>query len=179
MALQNLSFGEHIFVDKHYRYKVLIIDRVSQRFIDSLASKGFEVVYRAGISKDELLAMVQDYHILVFRGRLKIDREVIDRGVNLKVLARYGVGLDNVDVEYAVKRGIAVVNAPTASAISVAELTIALMLTVYRKLYDFIHDVKSGVWSKGKYVGRELYGKKLGIVGFGRKIGRASCRERV
>ncbi len=108
--------------------------------------------------------------MLIFRGRLRIDKEIIDRGVNLKVLARYGIGLDNVDIEYAIRKGIAVVNAPSASVISVAELTIALMLIVYRKLYDAIDDVKHGKWLKGKYIGRELYGKKLGIIGFG-KIG--------
>uniref|UniRef100_A0A7J3Z4Q9 3-phosphoglycerate dehydrogenase n=1 Tax=Ignisphaera aggregans TaxID=334771 RepID=A0A7J3Z4Q9_9CREN len=151
-------------------YKVLVVDRVSQKFLSSLDSNRFEVCYRPGIPLEELLNVVQDYHVLVFRGRLKIGKEVIDRGANLKVLARYGIGLDNVDVEYAVKKGIAVVNAPKASAISVAELTLALMLIVFRRLYSFICEVKGGGWPKGKYLGRELYGKSLGIIGFG-KIG--------
>ena len=138
--------------------------------MNSLDSNRFEVCYRPGISLEELLKVVEDYHVLVFRGRLKIGKEVVDRGVNLKVLARYGIGLDNVDVEYAVKKGIAVVNAPKASAVSVAELTLALMLVVFRRLYDVIHEVKGGGWPKGKYIGRELYGKRLGVVGFG-KIG--------
>lgn len=144
------------------------MDRVSEKFLDSLKRHGFEVHYRPGLPREELLSSVENYNVLVFRGRLKIDREVIDRGANLRVLARYGIGLDNVDVEHAVKRGIAVVNAPSASAISVAELAIALMLTVYRRLYEFIHSVKCGEWSKGKYLGRELHGKKLGVIGFGR-----------
>jgi D-3-phosphoglycerate dehydrogenase len=127
----------------------------------------FEVCYSPGISLEELLHVVHDYHVLVFRGRLRIGREVIDRAVNLKVLARYGIGLDNVDVEYAIRKGIAVVNAPKASAISVAELTIALMLMVFRRLYSLVHEVKEGGWPKGKYIGRELYGKTLGVVGFG------------
>jgi len=148
-------------------YKVLVVDRVSPKFMQSLDKNRFEVCYRPGISYEELLNIVQDYHILVFRGRLKIGKEVIDRGTNLKVLARYGVGLDNVDVEYAVKRGIAVVNAPRASAISVAELTIALILMVFRKLYNVVHEVKEGMWPKGKYIGQELYGSTLGIIGFG------------
>uniref|UniRef100_A0A7C4FFH2 3-phosphoglycerate dehydrogenase n=1 Tax=Ignisphaera aggregans TaxID=334771 RepID=A0A7C4FFH2_9CREN len=151
-------------------YRVLVVDRVSQKFLSSLDSNRFEVCYRPGIPLEELLNIVQDYHVLVFRGRLKIGKEVIDRGANLKVLARYGIGLDNVDVEYAVKKGIAVVNAPKASAISVAELTLALMLIVFRRLYSFIHEVKGGGWPKGKYLGRELYGKSIGIIGFG-KIG--------
>jgi D-3-phosphoglycerate dehydrogenase len=147
---------------------VLVIDRVSQKFLENLHNNGFEIRYRPDISFDELLNMIQDYHILVFRSRFKINKEVIDRGANLKILARYGVGLDNVDVEYAVKKGIAVVNAPRASSISVAELTIALIIMLFRRLYDYIYEVKIGGWPKGKYPGREIYGKTIGIIGFGR-----------
>jgi D-3-phosphoglycerate dehydrogenase len=88
--------------------------------------------------------------------------------LRLRVLARYGVGLDNVDVDYAISRGIAVVNAPTASSQSVAELTIGLIIVALRSLHLHIDSVKRGVWSKGLYKGRELYGKKLGVIGFGR-----------
>ncbi|MEM2390394.1 MAG: NAD(P)-dependent oxidoreductase, partial [Ignisphaera sp.] len=105
---------------------------------------------------------------LVFRGRLRIDKDVIDAGERLRVLARYGIGLDNVDVEYAIKKGISVVNAPNASCISVVELTIGLMIVVFRNIYNYINLVKLGEWPKGIFIGRELYGKNLGIVGFGR-----------
>jgi D-3-phosphoglycerate dehydrogenase len=145
------------------------VDKVSPRFIERLGStKMFDVDYRPGLSFDDLLKVVENYHVLVFRSRLRIGKEVIDRGANLRVLARYGIGLDNVDVDYALSKGIAVVNAPNASAVSVAELTIGLMIMVFRNLYHYVHDVKEGIWSKGKYPGRELYGKTLGIVGFGR-----------
>jgi D-3-phosphoglycerate dehydrogenase len=147
---------------------VLVIDRVSQKFLENLHNNGFEICYRPDISFDELLNMIQDYHILVFRSRFKINKEVIDRGANLKILARYGVGLDNVDVEYAVKKGISVINAPRASSISVAELTIALIIMLFRRLYDYIYEVKMGGWPKGKYPGREIYGKTISIIGFGR-----------
>lgn len=147
---------------------MLVIDRVSQKFLENLHNNGFEICYRPDISFDELLNMIQDYHILVFRSRFKINKEVIDRGANLKILARYGVGLDNVDVEYAVKKGISVINAPRASSISVAELTIALIIMLFRRLYDYIYEVKMGGWPKGKYPGREIYGKTISIIGFGR-----------
>lgn len=88
---------------------MLVADRVPQKFLESMSSR--EVCYRPGMSLEELLCEIPEYHVLVFRSRLRISREVIDRGVQLKVLARYGVGLDNVDIEYAVKRGVAVVNA--------------------------------------------------------------------
>lgn len=147
---------------------MLVIDVVSQKFLENLHNNGFEICYRPDISFDELLNMIQDYHILVFRSRFKINKEVIDRGANLKILARYGIGLDNVDVEYAVKKGISVINAPRASSISVAELTIALIIMLFRRLYDYIYEVKMGGWPKGRYPGREIYGKTIGIIGFGR-----------
>jgi len=133
---------------------------------------GIRADVRPGIAREELLKVVGDYDILIFRGRLKIDKEVIDAGRNLKILARYGVGLDNVDIEYAVKRGISVVNAPNAPARSVAELTIGLMFAVARRIPLLSSKVKAGEWPKGKYVGIELFGKTLGVVGFGR-IGKA------
>lgn len=152
------------------KLRTLVIDKVSDSVISKLKSRGIEVDYRPGIDRETLMKIVGDYDVLVFRSRLKIDKDVIDRGARLKVLARYGIGLDNVDVDYAISKGIAIVNAPTASCISVAELTIGLMITVARNLYLHIDSVKKGFWSKGKYIGMELYGKTLGIIGFG-KIG--------
>jgi D-3-phosphoglycerate dehydrogenase len=150
----------------------LIIDNVDPVIKERLERIGIKVDLRLGISKEELIKIVKDYNILIFRGRLKIDKEVIDAGTNLKILARYGVGLDNVDVEYAVKKGIAVVNAPRAPAQSVAELTLGLMLSVARRIPLLDVKVKGGEWPKGKYIGMELSGKTLGIIGFGR-IGKA------
>jgi len=150
----------------------LIVDAVDPLIVERLRKMGIRADVRPGISRDELLKVVGDYNILIFRGRLKIDKEVIDAGKNLKILARYGVGLDNVDVEYAVKRGIAVVNAPNAPARSVAELTIGLMFAVARRIPLLSSKVKAGEWPKGKYMGIELFGKTLGVIGFGR-IGKA------
>lgn len=150
----------------------LIADAVDPLIVERLKKMGIRADVRPGISREELLKVVGDYNILIFRGRLKIDKEVIDAGRKLKILARYGVGLDNVDVEYAVKRGISVVNAPNAPARSVAELTIGLMFAVARRIPLLSSKVKAGEWPKGKYVGIELFGKTLGVVGFGR-IGKA------
>jgi len=150
----------------------LITDAVDPLMVERLKKMGIRADVKPGISREELLKVVGDYNILIFRGRLKIDKEVIDAGKNLKILARYGVGLDNVDVEYAVKRGIAVVNAPNAPARSVAELTIGLMFAVARRIPLLSSKVKAGEWPKGKYVGIELFGKTLGVIGFGR-IGKA------
>lgn len=146
----------------------LIVDNVNAIIKERLERLNIKVEMRPGISREELLNIINSYDILIFRGRLKIDREVIDAGKNLRILARYGVGLDNVDVDYAVKRGIAVVSAPHAPARSVAELTIGLMLAVARRIPLLDSKVKGGGWPKGSYIGLELYGKTLGIVGFGR-----------
>jgi D-3-phosphoglycerate dehydrogenase len=150
----------------------LIVDNVDPLIKERLERIGIKVNLRPGISKEELVKIVKDYNILIFRGRLKIDKEVIDAGTNLKILARYGVGLDNVDVEYAVKKGIAVVSAPRAPTQSVAELTLGLMLAVARRIPLLDIKVKGGEWPKGKYIGIELGGKTLGVIGFGR-IGKA------
>ncbi|ABP51287.1 MULTISPECIES: D-2-hydroxyacid dehydrogenase [Pyrobaculum] len=150
----------------------LIADSVDPTLKERLEKLGIKVDYRPGISREELVKIINRYSILVFRGRLKIDREIIDAGRSLKILARYGVGLDNVDVEYAVKRGISVVSAPNSPTRSVAELTIALIFSVARRVTLFDRKVKAGEWPKGKYIGMELAGKTLGIVGFGR-IGKA------
>jgi D-3-phosphoglycerate dehydrogenase len=150
----------------------LIVDNVDPLIKERLERIGIKVNLRPGISKEELVKIVKDYNILIFRGRLKIDKEVIDAGTNLKILARYGVGLDNVDVEYAVKKGIAVVSAPRAPTQSVAELTLGLMLAVARRIPLLDIKVKGGEWPKGKYIGIELGGKTLGVMGFGR-IGKA------
>jgi Phosphoglycerate dehydrogenase and related dehydrogenases len=150
----------------------LIIDNVDPLIKERLEQVGIKVDLRTGIPREELIKIIKDYSVLIFRGRLKIDRDVVDAGINLKILARYGVGLDNVDVDYAIKRGIAVVSAPHAPTQSVAELTLGLMLAVARRIPLLDAKVKGGEWPKGRYVGVELGGKTLGVVGFGR-IGRA------
>ncbi|MCI4464982.1 MAG: D-2-hydroxyacid dehydrogenase [Thermoproteus sp.] len=152
--------------------RVLVADQTSEKLLERLRGGGLEVDYRPGIPRDELLKVVEGYEVLVVRSRTKVNREVIDRGTRLKVVARYGVGLDNIEVDYAIKRGIAVINAPNAPTRSAAELTIGLMIALARRIPVLDREVKAGGWPKGKYVGRELYGKRLGVVGFGR-IGRA------
>ncbi|MGC8582962.1 MAG: D-2-hydroxyacid dehydrogenase [Thermoproteus sp.] len=151
--------------------RVLVADQTSDKLLERLRGGGLEVDYRPGIPREELLKVVEGYEILVVRSRTKVDKEVIDRGARLKIVARYGVGLDNIAVDYAIKRGIAVINAPNAPTRSAAELTLGLMIALARRIPILDREVKAGGWPKGKYVGRELYGKKLGVVGFGR-IGR-------
>ncbi|MDG6963900.1 MAG: hydroxyacid dehydrogenase [Nitrososphaerota archaeon] len=149
--------------------RVLICDHVELERL----SLGPEITvdYRPGITRDELLAVAGEYDALIIRSRTKVDREVLDRARRLKLVARPGTGLDNVDVSYAKEKGVAVVNSPESLVEAVAEHVILLMLALSRKLVEADVGTKSGRWEKNALVGREMKGRTLGIVGFGR-IGR-------
>ncbi len=149
-------------------FKVLITDEVDEELISELTLRGFKVIYRPGISREDLLHEIQSCDVLVVRSRTKVTRDIIDAASNLKVIARAGVGIDNIDVEYAKIRGIAVINAPEGPTESVAELTIGLMIAAARMIPLYDRLVKEGKWPKGMLLGTELYGKTLGIVGLGR-----------
>jgi len=126
---------------------------------------------KPGISREELLKIVGEYDALIVRSRTKVDREVLDRATRLRLVARPGTGLDNVDVEYAKAKGVQVVNSPESLVEAVAEHVTLLMLALSRKLVSADASMRQGKWDKNALVGRELKGKVLGIVGLGR-IGR-------
>jgi D-3-phosphoglycerate dehydrogenase len=149
--------------------RVLITDPVADLILEGLGAAGLRVDYRPGISRGELLNIIGGYDALVVRSRTRVDREVIERARRLRVIARAGVGLDNIDLEAASARGIRVVNAPGAATQSVAELAIGLMIAAARRLGESMELARRGVWKK--VLGTELYGKTLAVVGFGR-IGR-------
>lgn len=132
---------------------------------------GVEVDYRPSITREELLSAVGGYDALVVRSRTKVDREVIDKGAGLRLIARPGTGLDNIDVEHAKAKGIKVVNSPESLVEAVAEHVMLLMLGLSRRLVEADQSTKAGRWEKSSLMGRELRGKILGVVGFGR-IGR-------
>src|SRR5271157_829585 len=149
--------------------KILICDRVE---IEKLAlGPGIVVDYRPTISREELLQTVGQYDGIVVRSRTKVDREILEKGTRLRLVARPGTGLDNVDVEYAKSKGIQVVNSPESLVEAVAEHVTLLMLALSRKLVPADSSTKQGKWEKSALMGRELKGKVLGIVGLGR-IGR-------
>lgn len=132
---------------------------------------GFEVDYDPNITREELLAKVGEYDALVVRSRTKVDAEVIARATRLKIVARPGTGLDNIDLRAANARGVEVVNSPEALVEAVAEHVIGLMLAVARDIPAADASTKAGLWEKPLFVGIELKGKTLGIAGLGR-IGR-------
>lgn len=147
--------------------RVLITDSVSERLINILKSAGIDVDYRPDINQAELKKVVESYEALTVRSRTKVTRDIIDAGKNLRVIARVGVGLDNIDVEYATRRGIIVINAGEATARSVAELTMGLILALVRKVHYGYAKMREKTWAKNECFGIELHGKTLGIVGAG------------
>jgi len=146
--------------------KILVTDGLDPKAVASLR-KNHEVVVRELDGKG-LLEAIPGYHALIVRSRTRVTKEVLTRGTQLKVLARAGVGVDNIDVEAATARRIVVVNAPTASTVSVAELAIGHMISLFRHLPEADRSAKAGKWERGKLEGRELFGKVLGLVGSGR-----------
>jgi D-3-phosphoglycerate dehydrogenase len=132
---------------------------------------GIEVDVRDDISADELTRVLPAYDGMVVRSRTKVRASLIDAAKNLKVIVRGGVGLDNIDADYARSKGITVLNTPAASSASVAELTIGYLFALARHLVQATVSMRAGQWEKKKFEGREISGKTLGIVGYGR-IGR-------
>ena len=122
---------------------------------------------KKGISAEELLEIVGEYDAVIVRGRTKITEDVLRSANNLKVVGRMGVGVDNIDLKAASSHNVTVVNAPVATTVSVAELTMGLMLSLIRGIPQADAGMKNGEWLKKELVGTELYQKTLGVIGFG------------
>jgi D-3-phosphoglycerate dehydrogenase len=148
-------------------HKILVADGLSEEGLTLLRSAA-KVTAHPKITAEELLATLPDYHALIVRARTKVTSQVIEAGSNLKVIGRAGVGVDNIDVAAALSRGITVVNSPLAGSVSVAELTLGLMLALARQIPAANASVKQGKWEKSAFLGSELSGKTLGLIGIGR-----------
>lgn len=146
--------------------KILIADRVVEEGIDILRNHA-EVDIRTGLKPEELLTIIGDYDAMVVRSQTQVTADVIKAGQKLQVVARAGVGVDNIDVEEATRQGIVVVNAPTSNTISATEHTIALMLALARHVPQANTVLKSGQWQRNKFIGTEVRNKTLGIIGLG------------
>ena len=149
--------------------KILICDKLDSFAIQELNKMGTCIDISSEENKREmLLEQIPDTDLVFIRSATSIDKEVIDAGVNLKIIARCGVGLDNVDIIEATKRGIHVTNSPEANIISVAELTVGLIIASARNLIKGNNTLKQKKWDRSSLTGIELYEKTLGFVGFGR-----------
>ena len=152
--------------------KILICDNLNQQVYKELETIGDCVDISKSNSKDKDLANhIKDCEIVVIRSATKLTKEVLNKAEQLKIIARCGVGIDNVDLDFAKSKNIFVTNSPSANLISVVELTVALIISASRKLSLADLHLKKGEWNRSQFLGYELYGKTLGIVGFG-KAGR-------
>jgi len=152
--------------------KILICDNLNQHVYKELETIGDCLDISKSASKDEDLANhIKDSEIVLIRSATKLTKEVLVKAEKLKIIARCGVGIDNVDLDFAKSKNIFVTNAPSANLISVVELTVALIISASRKLSLADSHLKKGEWNRSEFLGYELYGKTLGIVGFG-KAGR-------
>ncbi len=148
-------------------YRVLVADPLEEAGIQLLNEVG-EVDVRTKLSEDALCEIVGNYDALVVRSGTKVTRRIIEHGVKLKVIGRAGVGVDNIDVEAATERGIFVVNAPSSVTTATAEHTFALLLALMRKIPAAFQSLREGKWERTKFVGSQLQGKTMGIIGLGR-----------
>jgi D-3-phosphoglycerate dehydrogenase len=155
--------------------KILVASRIHEKAIQLLEENGFEVTIVEEPHEDELARIIKGFDGLIVRSKPLVTRKVIESADRLKVIARAGVGLDNIDVKAAEERGVALINAPESSTQSVAELAIGLMLAVARRIAFSDRRMREGYWAKKEAMGVELSGKTLGVIGAGR-IGSAVAR---
>lgn len=147
--------------------KVIVTERIAEEGL-ALLRKELDVDYRDGISREELLNIIDQYDALIVRSVTKVNEELVSRGTRLKVVGRAGNGIDNIDVEACTRFGVVVANTPDSNTISAAEQTISLLLSSARFTAAANAFVKSGKWDRKPFRGEELYGKTVGIVGLGR-----------
>ncbi len=149
--------------------KILISDKLAQEGIDILtAVKGFQVDTRYALTPEQLKKIIKDYNALIVRSSTKVTADIIEAADQLKVIGRAGVGMDNVDLKAATKKGIVAMNTPAGNTTSTAEHTMSLILSLARNIPQASASVKAGKWERSKFNGIELHGKTLGIIGLGR-----------
>ena len=147
--------------------KILISDKMSNKVEDVLKSKSIDYDIKTGLEPNELKSIIDSYDGILIRSATKLKADILENCSNLKVIGRAGVGVDNVDLDVATKNKILVMNTPLGNLEATAELTVGLMFSLYRHIHLANSSTHEGKWEKAKYMGTELKGKTLGIVGFG------------
>ena len=158
-------------------FRILVAEPIADEGLARLVNSA-QVDVKPTIKRPELLAIIADYDALIVRSATKVDAELLALGTKLRVVGRAGTGVDNIDVESATRLGIVVVNAPASNSVAVAELAIGLILALARHLPQAHQHVSQGGWSRAKFMGQEVRGKTLGLVGFGRIGAEVSRRAR-
>ncbi|GAB4174453.1 MAG: phosphoglycerate dehydrogenase [Thalassobaculales bacterium] len=147
--------------------KVLIADALSERAVEIFRARGIETDVKTGLSRDELVAIIGEYDGLAVRSSTKVTGPVLAAATRLKVVGRAGIGVDNIDVEAATRAGVVVMNTPFGNSITTAEHAIALMFALARELPAADRSTQAGKWEKNRFMGVELFGKTLGVIGCG------------
>jgi D-3-phosphoglycerate dehydrogenase len=147
--------------------KILVADKIAEQGLEILKSFA-DVDVKVGLDKRQLIDIIGAYDALVVRSQPKVTADIIEAGTKLQIVGRAGVGIDNIDIEAATRRGIVVVNAPAGNTISTAEHTLALMMAVARNIPQAHSTLTGGQWKRAEYTGTEITNKTLGIVGLGR-----------
>ena len=147
--------------------KVLISDKLSPKAEKIFTERGIEFDVITGLDRDELIKIIAKYDGLAIRSSTKVTQKVLDAASNLKVVGRAGIGVDNVDIPYATSKGVAVMNTPFGNAITTAEHAISLIMSLVRNIPQANESTHSGKWEKSKYMGTEITGKTLGLIGCG------------
>src|SRR5215204_5528331 len=161
------------------KLKVLVADPVSERGVAELQEGDLlDVVVKTGLKEEQLLEIIGDFDGFVVRSQTKVNARVIDAAKRLKVIGRAGVGVDNVDIDAATKRGVIVMNTPGGNTISTAEHAFSLLMAISRNIAQADASMKAGKWERKNFEGVELYGKTLAILGMGR-IGTEIARRAI
>ena len=147
--------------------KVLISDKLAPEAVDIFKERGVEVDFRPGLSADELLEIIGDYDGLAIRSNTKVTADVLAKATNLRAIGRAGIGVDNVDVPAATKAGVVVMNTPFGNSVTTAEHAITMMLSLTRQIPQAHMSTIAGKWEKSKFLGTEISGKRLGLIGCG------------
>ena len=160
-------------------YRILVLDGITERGMQLLKAEGWTIDSRKSMPPSELAAMIAPYHAIMVRSASQITAEVLDAAANLRIIGRPGVGVDNVDLDAATRRGVVVMNSPGGNLVSTAELTLALLLAVARNIPQADAAMKKERWERKAFAGVELHGKRIGVIGLGR-VGRevaARCQK--
>src|SRR3569833_1980354 len=155
--------------------KVLVSDPIAPEGI-AILKHDADVDGKTGLPKEELASIIGQYDALAVRSETKVTADILERASNLKSIGRAGGGVDNIDVPKATERGVLVVNSPEGNTMAAAELTVAMLLALARNIPQADATMRQGEWKRSKFMGSEIYGKTLGVIGLG-KIGREVAKR--
>lgn len=156
--------------------KALITDSVHQILIDNLSNVGYQCTYLPKIEQQEVEALIKDFEILIINSKINVDKQFIDKAINLKYIGRLGSGMEIVDIPYAESKGIKVYNSPEGNRDAVAEHAIGMLLCLFNQINYTNDEVKNFVWQREHRRGEELKGKTIGIIGYG-NTGKAMAKK--